>query len=339
MKSALIHLSGDLSVIGRSVMVHADPDDLGKGDCSEPGVNGKTSHTTGNAGARVACGAIELIDAQTAAAGKASGALITATCVVGPEGKPCSGGSDAGNKANGIVVFAQAGPNAPTSVIYDISGLTTGLHGFHIHEKSDFSGGCKTAGGHWNPHGKNHGDLADAPECHAGDLGNIVAGPDGRAAGVLVSPLLSLSGDLSIVGRSVMVHADPDDLGKGDCSEPGVNGKTSHTTGNAGARVACGAIVLSANHATSTVGPAGKPCHGGDDTGNECQGNIILTQTTADAPVHVAYNVSGLKPGLHGFHIHEKADFSNGCKSAGGHWNPHGKRHGDVSDAPECHAG
>ena len=49
-----------------------------------------------------------------------------------------------------------------------------------------------------------------------------------------------------MLGRSFMVHADPDDLGKGDNSQPGpppVNGKASLVTGNAGARVACGEIV------------------------------------------------------------------------------------------------
>jgi Cu-Zn family superoxide dismutase len=41
----------------------------------------------------------------------------------------------------------------------------------------------------------------------------------------------------------MMIHADPDDLGRGDNSEIGTNGKTSKTTGNAGARIACGEIV------------------------------------------------------------------------------------------------
>jgi 2,3-bisphosphoglycerate-dependent phosphoglycerate mutase len=44
-------------------MVHADEDDLGTGDNSEPGpppVNGKASKATGNAGARIACGEIKL---------------------------------------------------------------------------------------------------------------------------------------------------------------------------------------------------------------------------------------------------------------------------------------
>ena len=53
-----------------------------------------------------------------------------------------------------------------------------------------------------------------------------------------------MPGEYSVVGRSVMVHEDTDDCGTGDHSEPGTNGKTSLTTGNAGARIACGEIVL-----------------------------------------------------------------------------------------------
>ena len=52
------------------------------------------------------------------------------------------------------------------------------------------------------------------------------------------------SGPNSIVGRAMVCHELADDLGKGDCSEPGTQGKTSHTTGNAGARLACGVIGL-----------------------------------------------------------------------------------------------
>ena len=81
-----------------------------------------------------------------------------------------------------------------------------------------------------------------------GDLGNIVAGPDGVASGVIVDHLVKLDGPTSVVGRSFMVHADPDDLGRGDNSlahvKPPVNGKCSKITGNAGARVACGEIKL-----------------------------------------------------------------------------------------------
>ncbi len=50
--------------------------------------------------------------------------------------------------------------------------------------------------------------------------------------------LLQLGGDHSIVGRSLVVHADVDDLGRG----LGDKKEESLKTGNAGARLACGVI-------------------------------------------------------------------------------------------------
>ena len=75
-------------------------------------------------------------------------------------------------------------------------------------------------------------------------MGNITVDDTGYSKGAMTDHLIKLEGEYSVIGRSVMVHADPDDLGRGDNSEPGVNGKTSKTTGNAGARIACGEIVL-----------------------------------------------------------------------------------------------
>ena len=58
-----IHLDGTTSIIGRACVIHELEDDLGKGDSSEIGTQGKTSKTTGNAGARLACGVIALTPA------------------------------------------------------------------------------------------------------------------------------------------------------------------------------------------------------------------------------------------------------------------------------------
>uniref|UniRef100_A0A8C7XPM1 Superoxide dismutase copper chaperone n=1 Tax=Oryzias sinensis TaxID=183150 RepID=A0A8C7XPM1_9TELE len=62
-----------------------------------------------------------------------------------------------------------------------IDGLEPGCHGLHVHTLGDLTQDCKSCGDHYNPFGKQHGGPGDS-ERHVGDLGNIVAGPDGRAS-------------------------------------------------------------------------------------------------------------------------------------------------------------
>lgn len=112
--------------------------------------------------------------------------------------------------------------------------MAKGDHGFHVHEFGDNTNGCTSAGAHFNPHSKNHGG-PDAIERHVGDLGNVNADCNGIAKIDIVDKQISLCGEHSIVGRTMVVHADPDDLGRG-------GHELSLTTGNAGARVACGVI-------------------------------------------------------------------------------------------------
>lgn len=118
-----------------------------------------------------------------------------------------------------------------------ISGLAPGSHGFHVHEFGDSTNGCTSAGPHFNPGGKTHGAPTD-DERHAGDLGNIEADASGVATVNISDPNISLQGPTNIVGRSVVVHADPDDMGKG-------GHELSKTTGNAGGRLACGVVGVS----------------------------------------------------------------------------------------------
>ncbi|PRQ45917.1 putative superoxide dismutase [Rosa chinensis] len=135
----------------------------------------------------------------------------------------------------GALQFVQ-GPQGPTHVRGKISGLSPGLHGFHIHALGDTSNGCNSTGPHFNPLNKAHGAPSDKDR-HAGDLGNVTAGPDGVAEVSVDDWQIPLSGPHSILGRAVVVHADPDDLGKG-------GHELSKSTGNAGARVGCGIIGL-----------------------------------------------------------------------------------------------
>lgn len=139
-----------------------------------------------------------------------------------------------GNPVQGLVEFAE---NARGTVVTArLTGLTPGVHGFHIHEKGDTRQRCNAAGPHFNPQGHVHGGPRSARR-HIGDLGNITAGPDGVALYRRVDPAVALKGPHSVVGRTVVVHEKPDDFGLGGTPE-------SLETGSSGLRVGCGVIAL-----------------------------------------------------------------------------------------------
>ncbi|XP_075226338.1 superoxide dismutase 1 [Lycorma delicatula] len=139
-----------------------------------------------------------------------------------------------GEQVKGTVYFEQGESDEPVKVTGEVTGLGKGLHGFHVHEFGDNTNGCTSAGPHFNPHNKEHGGPTDCDR-HAGDLGNVTANDCGVANVDICDKGIALTGPLSIIGRTLVVHADPDDLGKG-------GHELSKTTGNAGARVACGVI-------------------------------------------------------------------------------------------------
>ena len=139
-----------------------------------------------------------------------------------------------GEIVNGTLWFSQTEEKGPVTVTGEVKGLTQGLHGFHIHEFGDNTNGCISAGPHFNPLSVEHGG-PDYKCRHVGDLGNVEASGSGVAEVCITDCQISLCGPNSIIGRTLVVHADPDDLGKG-------GHELSKTTGNAGARVACGVI-------------------------------------------------------------------------------------------------
>ena len=134
-----------------------------------------------------------------------------------------------GSKAFGEATFEQVGDKV--RVIVFAQGLRPGVeHGFHIHEAGDCSSGDgMSAKGHFNPHGKPHGNPSTA-ERHAGDLPSLKVAKNGRAKlDVTVDGISIGSGPGNIVGRGLIIHAQPDDY-------------KTQPTGNAGARLACGVI-------------------------------------------------------------------------------------------------
>jgi len=138
-----------------------------------------------------------------------------------------------GEVVKGEITFTQT-EGGQTQVTGEVSGLEAGKHGFHIHQFGDYSSGCGSTGGHFNPFGKEHGGPEDT-ERHAGDLGNIVADGKNAVKVDLKDCHIPLSGPNSIIGRAVVVHAGEDDLGRGGHDD-------SKTTGHAGGRLACGVI-------------------------------------------------------------------------------------------------
>ncbi|XP_065851245.1 superoxide dismutase [Cu-Zn], chloroplastic-like [Euphorbia lathyris] len=126
----------------------------------------------------------------------------------------------------GVVTLTQD-DDGPTTVNVRVTGLSPGLHGFHLHEYGDTTNGCISTGPHFNPNKLTHGAPEDEVR-HAGDLGNIVANAEGIVEATIVD---------SQVIFSFVVHELADDLGKG-------GHELSLSTGNAGGRLACGVVGL-----------------------------------------------------------------------------------------------
>lgn len=133
-----------------------------------------------------------------------------------------------GNNVQGLVMFHQM--DGQLMVHARISGLKPNAElGFHVHEVGSCASVDGTsAGGHFNPDGKPHGPQGEPH--HAGDMPALKSDAQGLADQkfMLTGPTLG-AGPLSVVNRSVIVHAQADDY-------------TTQPTGNSGARIACGVI-------------------------------------------------------------------------------------------------
>jgi Cu-Zn family superoxide dismutase len=134
-----------------------------------------------------------------------------------------------GNTASGTVTFTQAGSKVLAEV--KVSGLSPGAeHGFHIHEKGDCSSGDgMSTGGHFNPLSKPHAHFSTTDR-HAGDMPALKADASGNSSVTVELDVITVTdGPTGVVGRGLIVHAQPDDY-------------KTQPTGNAGARIACGVI-------------------------------------------------------------------------------------------------
>lgn len=167
------------------------------------------------------------------AAGLVAGCTTTTTIATGmPAGGPSATAKllpTKGNRASGAVTFTQQANHV--LVRANVTGLTpNGEHGFHVHEKGDCSASdAMSAGGHFNPGGMRHGNPRSGVH-HVGDMPNLKADANGVATLTWEEVHFTVTdGPDSIIGRSVVVHLNPDDY-------------TSQPAGSSGPRIACGII-------------------------------------------------------------------------------------------------
>lgn len=145
-----------------------------------------------------------------------------------PEAMAIIRGNQEYPQITGMVRFYQATKGVLVAV--EIMGLPQGkemcsspFFGFHIHEGGMCSGDegepFAHAKAHYNPGNCRH-------PFHAGDLPPILGNCDGHALNFFLTDRFSVA---EIVGKTIMIHALPDDF-------------TSQPAGNSGERIACGQI-------------------------------------------------------------------------------------------------
>jgi Cu-Zn family superoxide dismutase len=136
----------------------------------------------------------------------------------------------------GTVTFTDNLKDNNVEIEVNLKGLKKkSLHGFHVHESGDLSDKCESMCAHFNPYNKEHGCPGKKVR-HVGDLGNLETDARGNAHYTFHDNVIKLRGNkANIIGRGLIIHADPDDCGEGDTPD-------SLKTGNAGKRIACAVI-------------------------------------------------------------------------------------------------
>jgi len=137
------------------------------------------------------------------------------------------------SKVSGTLTLAQE-KSGGVSITGTVGNLEPGSkHGFHVHDKGDCSApDASSAGAHFNPTSSEHGDPGKPDGAHhVGDMVNIEADAQGSAQVRLMIPDATLhdNGPNDLIGKGIIVHADPDDY-------------MTQPSGNSGARLACGRI-------------------------------------------------------------------------------------------------
>jgi Cu-Zn family superoxide dismutase len=152
--------------------------------------------------------------------------------VAGEEGGQASPGAASdvapigGSGVSGRATFYQQGDILLVTI--DLMGLAPGPHGVAVDEHGSCGDNGVDAGGQFNPSGREEGPGMGAHGL-AGDLGDIVADGNGMAHLQVEDRALSLDGRDSVVGLTLVIYADQDDL-------------LTQSSGASVARIGCGMI-------------------------------------------------------------------------------------------------
>lgn len=177
---------------------------------------------------------------------------LTAACASdSPAPSDASGGTtaslvDPAGEQVGTVELAFGADGAILEL--EVSGLSPGYHGFHVHETgvcepdsqspSDpgMTGDFLSAGGHLAAEDQAHGE-------HDGDLPSLLATADGTANLTVTSDRLTEATVLDDDGSALMVHAGPDNFGNiPERYAPQGPDEMTENTGDSGGRVACAVL-------------------------------------------------------------------------------------------------
>ncbi|MDW5287276.1 superoxide dismutase family protein [Formosa sp. PL04] len=136
------------------------------------------------------------------------------------------------SKVSGTIVFTEV--DNSVNMLGELHGLKPNtVHAIHLHETADCSAhDAKSSGGHWNPTNSKHGKWGDVQGYHRGDIGNFTSDENGNATVTFETDEWAITSQDTtriITGRGIIIHEGKDDF-------------TTQPTGDAGKRIACGAI-------------------------------------------------------------------------------------------------